>query len=229
MQLSTNSGILLCLTITAVSMSICPDLGSAADFVVIGASTVSNAGLTFINGDVAISPGISLTGFNPFGVINGVNELGTTVAKKAQDDVTVAYNYLHRVTPTVKMTGIDLAGKTLGPGVYKFNSVAAISQPGGVLKLSGEGVYIFQVGSALLTSGNSKIEAINGAKASCIFWQVGSSVTLGENSEFIGNILAYASVGLAANVAYMGSIYARTGAVILSGDIITGQARCATC
>ena len=229
MQLSTSLGILLCLTITAVSMRICPDLGSAANFAVIGASTISNAGLTVINGNVAISPAISLTGFNPFGVVNGVKELGTIVAKNAQDDIKMAYNYLHSVTPTVRMSGVDLAGKTLGPGVYKFNSVAAISQPGGVLTLSGKGVYVFQVGSALLTSGNSKIEAIHGAKASCIFWQVGSSATLGENSEFIGNILAYASIGLADNVAYTGSIYARTGAVTLSANTITGQTGCKRC
>jgi hypothetical protein len=229
MQLSTTSGILLCLAITTVSMRVCPNLGSAANFAVIGASTVSNAGLTLVNGNVAISPGISLTGFNAFGVINGGQALGTTVAKKAQDDVTTAYNYLYKLTPTVRMTGVDLAGKTLGPGVYHFNSAAAISQPAGVLTLSGQGVYIFQVGSTLVTSGNSRIKAINGATAHCIFWQVGSSVTLGDNSKFMGNILAYASVGLAANVVYNGSIYARTGAVTLTNDIIVGGTRCEIC
>ena len=229
MQVSATFGIVLCLAITAVNMQICPNLGSAASFAVIGASTVTNDGSTIINGNLAISPGTSLTGFNPFGVINGVQELGTTVAQKAQDDVTTVYNYLSSEEPTLDMTGIDLAGQTLGPGVYKFSSSAAITQPAGVLTLNGKGVYIFQIVSTLVTSGDSKIIATNGANAGCIFWRVGSSATLGQNSKFVGNILAYASVGLATNVVYSGSIYARTGAVVLTTNIITRRARCKIC
>ncbi|CAF2054928.1 unnamed protein product, partial [Rotaria magnacalcarata] len=147
---------------------------------------------TVINGNVAITPGITLTGFNPFGVINGVTTLGTSVAGQAQNDVTTTYNYFQGTVATVQMTVVDLAGQTLGSVVYKFNAAAACSTPGGILTLNGTDVYIFQIGSTLVTSGNSTIKAINGVDPSCIFWQAGSSATLSENSECIGNIYSYA-------------------------------------
>ncbi|CAF3388469.1 unnamed protein product [Rotaria socialis] len=86
MQPSNTSGILLCLALVAASLESCLNLGSAANFTIIGASSVINADLTVINGNVAISPGITLTGFNPFGVINDVTTLGTSVAGQAQND-----------------------------------------------------------------------------------------------------------------------------------------------
>ena len=214
---------------TTNSLIICPNLKSAANFTVIAASAVSNTGYTVIIGNLAMSPSVALTGFNPMGIINGIVELGTNISLQAQNDVTSIYNDLKSVPMTALMTGVDLSGKTLVPGVYKFDSAAGIDTPAGILTLNGNGIYIFQVGSALTTSTNSEIRAINGAKASCIFWQVGSSATLGQYSRFVGNILAYASVGFATNVTYSGSIYAQTGAISFISDTITGQTSCDVC
>ncbi|UJR12679.1 hypothetical protein I4U23_016853 [Adineta vaga] len=202
---------------------------SAANYTVIAASAVSNTGFTIINGNLAISPSIALTGFNPLGVINGVTELGTGAALQAQQDVTTAYNDLRNLPLTAQMTGIDLAGKTLTPGVYKFNSAAGIYSPAGILTLDGPGIYVFQIGSTLITSANSEIRLINGAKAGCIFWQVGSSATLGQQSLFIGNILAYASVQCSININYYGHIYAQTAAVSFNADTVTKQMSCDVC
>ncbi|CAF2888120.1 unnamed protein product [Rotaria sp. Silwood2] len=180
MLLSIAFYVLMSLTVTEANLIICPTLNSAANFTVIAASSVSNTGLTVINGNLAISPSISLTGFNPTGVINGITELGTVVALQAQKDVTSAYNDLKGAPITAQMTGIDLTSKTLVPGIYKFDSAAGIDTPAGILTLNGTGIYIFQISSALTTSAYSEIRGINGAKASCIFWQVGSSATLGQ-------------------------------------------------
>ena len=230
MVFSVNIRILLCLVATAAAdVIVCPTLRSAANFTIIAASAVSNDGLTTINGNLGISPSVALTGFNPAGVINGITELGTGVSLQAQNDVTTAYNDCQGAPPTAQMTGVDLAGKTLEPGVYKFDSTAGIDTPAGILMLNGTGVYIFQIGSALSTSENSRIRLINGAKARCIFWQVGSSAALGHDSMFAGNIMAYASVNLANGVTVNGSIYARTAAISFIADSVTGQQSCDLC
>jgi len=207
---------------------ICSILKSAANFTVIAGSAVSNTGLTIIYGNLAISPSVSLTGFNPTGVITGVTELGTGTALQAQNDAISAYNDLKGVPVTELMAG-DLTGKTLQAGVYKFDSAASISSTAGILTLSGTGIYIFQVGSALTTSTNSEIRLINGAKAGCVFWQLGSSATLGQSSVFVGNILAYASVAFSLNVTYYGSIYVQTGAISFIADTIISQTSCDVC
>lgn len=226
---SVTLTILLCLATTTNNVLICPMLRSADNFTVIAASAVSNNGFTIIYGNLAISPSVSLTGFNPTGVINGTTELGTAIALQAQKDVLSAYNYLKGMPLTAQMTGVDLAGKTLEPGIYKFDSAAGIDIPAGILTLNGTGIYIFQVGSALTTSANSEIRLTNGAKIGCIFWQVGSSATLGQYSRFVGNILAYASVGLASGVVYNGSIYAQTAAISFIADTVTKQTSCDVC
>ena len=229
MVLSVTLRVLLCLAITAADVIVCPKLRSAANFSVVAASSVSNSGLTTINGNLGISPSVALTGFNPAGVIHGITELGTGVALQAQKDITIAYNDCQGAPLTAQMTGVDLSGKTLGPGVYKFDSTAGIDTPAGILTLNGNGIYIFQIGSALATSGNSEIRLINGAKASCIFWQVGSSASLGHHSIFAGNIIAYASVNLATAAIVNGSIYARTAAISFIENTVTGQASCDLC
>ncbi|CAF1225544.1 unnamed protein product [Adineta steineri] len=229
MALSITFHVLLCFAVATTNAKNCPNLGTASQFTVIAASSVSSTGSTVINGNVAMSPSIALTGFYPFGSISGFTTLGTDIALQAQKDVASAYNYLKHAKPTAQMTGVDLTGKTLAPGVYKFNSAAGIDTPAGVLTLSGAGTYIFQVGSALKTSTGSKIQLINGAKAGCVFWQIGSSATLGLSSHFVGNILAYASVKFSNGIIYDGSIYAQTAAVSFIADIVTPQESCDMC
>jgi hypothetical protein len=165
-----------------------------------------------------------LTGCPPV-VINGVTELGTAIAMQAQTDATAAYAACKSEPYTVDMTGIDLASEILGPAVYKFSSTAGITA-GGILTLTGEGIYIFQVGSAISTGANIKIVVENGANVGCIFWEVGSSVTHGANSQFLGNILPYASVTFGSNVTYRGSIYAQTGTVIFIEETVIHEAGC---
>jgi hypothetical protein len=225
---SATFTVLLSLFVTTNNVMICPTLRSAVNFTVVAGSAVSNTGFTIINGNLAISPSVSLTGFNPTGIINGITELGTGTALQAQQDVTSAYNDLKSAPLTAQMTGVDLAGKTLTAGVYKFDSAAGIDTPAGILILNGAGIYIFQVGSALTTSANSEIQLINGATPNCIFWQVGSSATLGQYSRFVGNILAYASVGFAIGVTYNGSVYAKAAVSFIS-DTVTGQMSCNVC
>jgi hypothetical protein len=219
---SAAFSVLLCLAITAVGATVCPNLGSAADFTLLAASTITNTGLSVITGNVGISPGTAITGFPP-GVVKHGSLQGRNAA--AQNDVTTAFYTCLTAPFTRDLTGIDLAGLKLTPGVYKFSSTAGISA-GGTLTLNGKGIYIFQVGSAITTGANIKILLKNGAKAGCIYWQVGSSVTHGANSLFRGNILAYASITFGSNVTYQGSVYARTAAITLIDDTITGMKSC---
>jgi len=223
----TALSVLLCLAVTAANPIVCPNLGTAANYAVVAYSGVTNAGLSVIKGKLASYPIASSTGFPP-AIVTGGTQLGTPAAHQAQIDETAAYTYCKSVPSTESLTGIDLAGKTLAPGVYSFASTAGISA-GGILTLNGAGIYIFQVGSAITTGAGAQIVLKGGAKAGCVFWQVGSSVTHGASSTFLGNILAYASVTFGASVIYKGSVYAQTGDVTLIDDAIIHAASCNLC
>jgi len=219
--------ILLCLAVTAANPIVCPNLGSAAGYAVVTYSGVTSNGLAIIKGNLAVYPIGSVTGFSA-GAIAGHSQLATAAAGQAQADALLAYNYCKGVPYTVDMSGMDLSGKTLTPGVYKFSSTAGILA-GGILTLNGPGIYIFQVGSKMAAGANTNIVVKNGASAGCIYWQVGSSVTLGAGSTFLGNILVSKSVTFGADVTYGGSIYAQTGDVTLLDDVITQPASCNVC
>jgi hypothetical protein len=219
---STSFSVLLCLAITAVGATVCPNLGSAVEYTLLAASTITNTGLTVITGDVGINPGTALTGFPPGVIKQGSFQLASAAAKTS---LATAYSACETAPVTKDLTGQDLGGLTLTPGVYKFTSAANMAA-GGILTLNGAGIYIFQVGSALVTGANVKIQVKNGATAGCIYWQVGSSVTHGANSLFRGNILTYASVTFGSNVTYKGSVYAQTAAITMIDDTITAMKSC---
>jgi len=219
--------VLLCLAVTAVNSIVCPKLGSAANFVIVAYSGVTNTGHSAITGNIAVYPITSVTGI-PAGAMTGETQLGTAIAAQALADETSAYNYSKSVPYTADLTGMDLANRTLAPGVYKFNETAKIST-GGILTLNGAGIYIFQVGSAITTGAGAQIVVTGGAEPGCIFWQVDYSVTHGASSTFLGNILAFASVTFGSGVTYQGSIYVQTGDVTLIDDAITSQASCNLC
>src|SRR5216684_810602 len=198
-----------------------PPLGSVQSFAVLGASTVTNAGPTVITGDLGVSPGTAVTGFPPGTVTGGTIHAGDAAATAAQAAAHAAYANL-----VAQPCGTNLTGKTLGtspgavtlsPGVYCFDSSAQLT---GTLTLNGSGVYVFKMGTTLTTASNSSVVLAKGATAGNVFWQVGSSATLGTNTVFVGSILANISDTVTTGASVTGRVLALTGAVTLSENRI---------
>jgi hypothetical protein len=195
-------------------------LGTACSYGILGATpVVSSVGPTVVTGDIGIWPAASITGFPP-GTLTGTEHKGDAVAMTAQGDLTTAYNYAAAAAGGAILPA-DIGGETLPPGVYKTTS----SQPSlgitGNLTLSGSanGVWIFQVVSTLTTAaGNSQVILSGGALSEHVYWQIGSSATLGTNTIFEGTILAQASVTLTTGATLNGRALARTGAVSLDSN-----------
>lgn len=202
-----------------------PSLGSAQSFAVLGGSTVTNTGSTTINGDLGVSPGSAVTGFPPGTVTGGTIHAGDADAARAQSGVTSAYNSLTSQGCTADLTGQDLGGKTLTPGVYCFSSSAQLTGP---VTLDAQGnssaAFVFKIGSTLTTASGSSVRVINGGSACNVFWQVGSSATLGTTTAFAGNILALTSITLNTGADLFGRALARNGAVTLASNNISGCA-----
>jgi len=197
---------------------------TVGDFVVLAGSTVTNTGSTVISGSIGVSPGTAVTGFPP-GLASGTIHSADGAAALAQVGLTTAYNDAAGRSGGVTVSG-DLVGQTLTAGVYKSASSLAVS---GNVTLDGQGnpnaVFIFQIGSSLTTASGSHIILINGATACNVFWQVGSSATLGTNSVFMGNIMALTSITLTTGASMEGRALARNGAVTLDTNTI-GGCRC---
>ena len=206
-----------------VSAATAPSLGTAASFAVLGGSAVTNTGPTVVNGDVGVSPGSAITGFPPGIVVApGTTHAGDAVAAQAQNDVTTAFNAIAVQACNTDLTGMDLGGLTLLPGFYCFSTSAQLT---GALTLDAQGnpnaVFIFRIGSTLTTASNSSVSIINGGLPCNVFWQIGSSATLGTNTAFQGNILASASITLNTNTSVSGRALAQTGAVTMDSTVIS--------
>jgi hypothetical protein len=203
------------------------DLGTAGNFAVLAGSTITNTGPTVISGgNVGVSPGSAITGFPP-GSVTPPSTLhaADAVTLQAQTDLTTAYNVAAGLAPTQDLTGQDLGGLTLVPGVYFFSSSAQLT---GTLTLNDLGdpnaQFVFQIGSTLTTASNSSVVTINGGSMpGCdVFWQVGSSATLGTGTAFEGHILALTSITMTTDATILdGSALARNGAVTLDSNTIT--------
>jgi len=197
------------------------NLNTASTFTVLAGSTVTNTGPTIVNGNVGLSPGSAVTGFPP-GTTGGTIHIADGVASLAQATLTAGYIDAAGRTGGTSVAG-DLVGQTLTTGVYTSTSSLANS---GALTLDAQGdsaaVFIFQIASTLTTGSGSQIVLANGAKACNVFWQVGSSATLGTNSVFKGNIMALTSITITTGVNLEGRALARNGAVTLDSDVITG-------
>ncbi|HLJ28378.1 MAG TPA: ice-binding family protein [Candidatus Angelobacter sp.] len=196
-------------------------LGTACNFGILGATpVVSSVGPTIVNGgDIGIWPAASITGFPP-GTFTGTEHLGDAVAMTAQGDLTTAYNNAAAAAGGAVLPA-DIGGLTLAPGVYKTTSAQPSLGITGNLALSGNaaGVWIFQIQSTLTTAaGNSQVIMSGGGLSKNVFWQVGSSATLGTNTTFAGNIMAQASITLTTGATLNGRALARTGAVSLDSN-----------
>jgi hypothetical protein len=203
---------------------VAPALGTAKTFAVLAGSTITNTGATTaIVGDVGVSPGTAITGL-PAGQVTGTIHAGDAVAAQAEADLTIAFNNLAGRPCQHPMTGVDLGGQTLPPGVYCFAVAAA--QSTGPLTLDGRGdpnaVWIFQIASTLTVSTNLSTTMIGGGNACNVYWQVGSSATINVDAQFKGNILAQASITLLTRAKVSpGRTLTQTAAVTLDSNAIS--------
>ncbi len=198
-----------------------PALGAVAGFAILAGSTVTNTGLTVITGDLGLSPGSAVVGFPP-GIVNGVKHVDDPTAALAKLDLTTAYNNLKgRSLAPISVSG-NLGGRTLAPGLYKSTSSLEISSGDLTLDARGNGsaVFIFQMASTLTTTSGRAVILSGGARAANVFWQVGSSATLGTTSAFKGTIMADQSISLNTGATLNGRALARIGTVTLAGNAI---------
>ena len=206
-------------------------LGSAKKFAVLAGSMISitpSPPLTTIVGDVGVSPGTAIATLPPGQPVGNIYA-GGPVALQAESDLTTAYNSLAGMPclPANDRTGVDLGGKTLAPGVYCFPNTSAGITGNLVLdaQLDPNAVWVIQVGSTLTTATNATVSVINGGSACNVYWQIGSSATLGTGTKFVGNIVALTSITLVTGSSVLvGRTLARNGAVTLDGNAISAAA-----
>jgi len=220
------TALLLC-SMLSLSLKAQISLGpTVATFGVLAGSTVTNSGPTVVAGNLGVSPGTAITGFTGIapggpGIVTGTIDSANAVAGQAESELTAAYNAAAGAAVTATKAG-DLGGQTLPPGVYKSTSTLGIT---GTLTLDAQGnanaQFIFQIASALTTATGSNVVLINGANAANVFWQIGSSATLGTSSTFAGDILAFSSISLGTGAVLNGRALARNGAVTLLSNPIT--------
>lgn len=196
-------------------------LGTARTFAVLAGSGITNTGPSVMNGDIGSFPTTTITGFPP-GTVNGTNHAGDAVTQGAKNDLVTAYNDAAGKTPVTTIP-TELGGSTLTGGTYR----AASGTFGltGNLTLNGGGdptsVWVFQMASTLTTATGSSVTLSGGAQSCNVFWQVGSSATLGGSTTFRGSILALTSITLVTSATIDGRALARNGAVTLDTNTIT--------
>jgi outer membrane autotransporter protein len=196
------------------------DLGTASDFAVLAGSGITNTGPTTIIGDIGTFPTTTQTGFSSI-TQTGTNHVGDAVTQQAKIDLVTAYNVAAGLTANFTISTGELGGLTLPPGIYSAASSLGLT---GVVTLNAAGdpnaVWVFQIGSTLITASNSSVLLINGAQACHVFWQVGSSATLGTGTRFAGTIMASDSITANTGATTIGRLLALNGAVTLDTNTI---------
>lgn len=190
-------------------------------FGVLAGETITNTGFTVIDGDLGLSPGSSVTGFPP-GIVNGTQHITDVEAAAAKVQLTAEYLALEGMLGGTPVAG-DLGGQTLSPGIYK--SVASLEVTTADLTLDAGGdadaEFIFQIASTWIVANGRSIILTGGAKAGNVYYQVGSSATLGTTSVTEGSILALTSITIQTNAVLNGRALARNGSVTLDDNDIT--------
>jgi len=202
-----------------------PDLGTADNYAIVANTTITNTGVSLIAGNLALV-GPSVTGMG--GVVTGRSDIGNAAAARAENDVLSGHHDATGSGPATEMSGVDLGGKTLGPGIYHFGSSAALH---GTLTLDGEGAsnptFIIQIGSTLTTGTGARVRLTNGADGCAVFWAVGSSATIGTATSMQGNLMALVSITMTTGATIGvgggrngGRAFAQNGAITLDTNTI---------
>jgi Ice-binding-like len=201
-----------------------PGLRTAGNFAVLsGTPNIFNTGPTWVSGQMGIKPGCAVTGFPPG--VSGAQHKCDAVALQAKSDLTGAYTRTANAPcpGTNNLSGVNLGGKTLVPGVYCQTTAPVLT---GTLTLNGAGVYIFQIGSTLITATGAKVVLIGGAQPCEVFWQVASSAVIHVNTSFVGNIMALTSITMQTGATLEGRALARNGNVTLDTNRIIQPGGC---
>jgi Ice-binding-like len=212
--------------VPAVAQASQVNLGTVSPFVVLAGAAVTNTGPSVLNGDLGVAPGTALTGFGAPATVNGATHDNDGVANNAKADLVTAYNVAagQPVSPANNLTGQDLGNKSLVAGAYRFTSSAQLTGP---LTLDAQGdpnaQFVFEIASALTTASASSVNMINGGNPCNVYWQVGSSATLGSTTAFKGNLMALSSISLNNGVTVIGRMLARNGQVSLINDTLTSN------
>jgi hypothetical protein len=199
-------------------------LGTAGGFAILASQTITNTGATTITGDVGLSPGTSVTGFETV-TLHGTLHVADAPALQAQNALTTAYTDASGRTPVTTIAA-QLGGQVLVAGVYASQDGAFLLT--GALTLNGEGnpnaVFVFQAASTLTTASGSSVVLSGQAQACNVFWQIGTSATLGTRSALRGTIMAQASITMTTGASLDGRALARTGAVTLDTNVVAPSA-----
>jgi hypothetical protein len=199
------------------------DLATSGAFAVLAGTSVGNIGATTVTGDLGVSPGSLVTGFNPPGTLVGTEHAGDATAAQAQTDMQTAFDTTKALTVGAAKVRGDIGGLTLRPGLYKSSSSLSITSANLTLDagLDPTAVFIIQVSDSLTVAADRQVILAGGALASNVFWQVGDDVTLGANSAFVGTILANKSITVGNSATLTGRALAHTNQVRLDADTVT--------
>jgi Ice-binding-like len=197
-----------------------PNLGTAGNFAVLSGAGMTNTGPSWITGAIGASSA-GITGFPPGTA--GPQHVGDSAYTTAETDLVGTFTRASAEPTTTDYSNVNLGGLTLGPGVYNQSTAPTLT---GTLTLSGGGIYVFKIGSTLVTATGARVSLINGAQPCDIFWVVGSSATIAVSTTFVGNIMALASIQMQTGATLNGRALARTAAVTLDTNRIIQPSGC---